>query len=58
MPSRVQHVAGHDPVLAAPERAPVVPLSDEEKRLLAELDAEPEVRIAHTEVVLRLYKTR
>jgi hypothetical protein len=43
-----------DPVLAALERAPFVPLTSEEKLLLAEVDAEPERRIPHAEVIHKI----
>lgn len=39
-----------DPVLAALERAPLVPLTEHEKQLLAEIEGEPERRIPHDEV--------
>jgi hypothetical protein len=44
-----------DPVLVALQRAPIVPLTDEEKCLLAEVDAEPEQRIPHAEVARKLH---
>ena len=43
-----------DPVLAALEGAPLVPLSAEEKQLLAECEAEPERRIPHAEVAAKI----
>ncbi len=43
-----------DPVLAALASAPFVPLTDEEKLLLAELDGEPEHHIPHAEVMRKI----
>ena len=43
-----------DPVLAAIEAAPFVPATDEEKRLLAEVDGEPERWIRHDDVANRV----
>lgn len=43
-----------DPVLAILERAPVVPLTEQEELLLAEVEGEPERRIAHADVESQL----
>ena len=45
-----------DPVLAALQRAPLVPLTEHEQQLLAEVDITPEPRIPHANVVSKLYE--